>query len=156
LSKKQKGSRNRAKARLKVAKLHAKIADCRMDSLHKLSRKLINENQVVCVESLKVKNMIRNPKLSKAISDAGWGEFVRQLQYKAKESGRSVVAIDQFFPSSKRCSCCGFIMEKMPLDVRNWHCPECGAEHDRDINAARNIKAAGLAVLAHGEPVNPE
>ncbi|HHQ6583181.1 TPA: RNA-guided endonuclease TnpB family protein, partial [Serratia fonticola] len=156
LSKKQKGSRNRAKARLKVAKLHAKIADCRMDSLHKLSRKLINENQVVCVESLKVKNMIRNPKLSKAISDAGWGEFVRQLQYKAKESGRSVVAIDQFFPSSKRCSCCGFIMEKMPLDVRNWHCPECGADHDRDINAARNIKAAGLAVLAHGEPVNPE
>ncbi|HHQ4307135.1 TPA: RNA-guided endonuclease InsQ/TnpB family protein, partial [Serratia fonticola] len=98
----------------------------------------------------------RNPKLSKAISDAGWGEFVRQLQYKAKESGRSVVAIDQFFPSSKRCSCCGFIMEKMPLDVRNWHCPECGADHDRDINAARNIKAAGLAVLAHGEPVNPE
>ncbi|CAI1774279.1 transposase, IS605 OrfB family [Serratia fonticola] len=156
LSKKQKGSRNRAKARLKVAKLHAKIADCRMDSLHKLSRKLINENQVVCVESLKVKNMLRNPKLSKAISDAGWGEFVRQLQYKAKESGRSVVAIDQFFPSSKRCSCCGFTMEKMPLDVRNWHCPECGAEHDRDINAARNIKAAGLAVLAHGEPVNPE
>ncbi|MEX3038780.1 RNA-guided endonuclease TnpB family protein, partial [Serratia fonticola] len=156
LSKKQKGSRNRAKARLKVAKLHAKIADCRMDSLHKLSRKLINENQVVCVESLKVKNMIRNPKLSKAISDAGWGEFVRQLQYKAKESGRSVVAIDQFFPSSKCCSCCGFTMEKMPLDVRNWHCPECGAEHDRDINAARNIKAAGLAVLAHGEPVNPE
>ncbi|MEX2954837.1 RNA-guided endonuclease InsQ/TnpB family protein, partial [Serratia fonticola] len=156
LSKKQKGSRNRAKARLKVAKLHAKIADCRMDSLHKLSRKLINENQVVCVESLKVKNMLRNPKLSKAISDAGWGEFVRQLQYKAKGSGRSVVAIDQFFPSSKRCSCCGFTMEKMPLDVRHWHCPECGADHDRDINAARNIKAAGLAVLAHGEPVNPE
>ncbi|CAI2526598.1 transposase, IS605 OrfB family [Serratia fonticola] len=156
LSKKKKGSRNRAKARLKVAKLHAKMADCRMDSLHKLSRKLINENQVVCVESLKVKNMLRNPKLSKAISDAGWGEFVRQLQYKAKGSGRSVVAIDQFFPSSKRCSCCGFTMEKMPLDVRHWHCPECGADHDRDINAARNIKAAGLAVLAHGEPVNPE
>lgn len=156
LSNKQKGSKNRAKARLKVARIHAKIADCRLDNLHKLSRKLINENQVVCVESLKVKNMIRNPKLSKAIADAGWGEFVRQLEYKAEWSGRSMVAIDQFFPSSKRCSCCGFTMQKMPLDVRKWHCPECGADHDRDINAARNIKAAGLAVLAHGEPVNPE
>ncbi|MDT7197860.1 transposase [Citrobacter freundii] len=156
LSKKQKGSKNRAKARLKVARIHAKIADCRLDNLHKLSRKLINENQVVCVESLKLKNMIRNPSLSRAIADAGWGEFVRQLQYKSEWAGRSLVAIDQFFPSSKRCSCCGFTMQKMPLDVRNWHCPECGADHDRDINAARNIKAAGLAVLAHGEPVNPE
>jgi putative transposase len=156
LSKKAKGSKNRAKARLKVAKLHAKIADCRLDNLHKLSRKLINENQVVCVESLKVKNMIRNPKLSKAIADAGWGELVRQLQYKGEWAGRSIVAIDPYFPSSKRCSCCGFTMKKMPLDVRQWVCPECGEPHDRDINAARNIKAAGLAVLAHGEPVNPE
>ncbi|QME72665.1 IS200/IS605 family element transposase accessory protein TnpB [Escherichia fergusonii] len=156
LSRKQKGSRNRLKARLKVARLHAKIADCRMDNLHKLSRKLINENHVVCVESLKVKNMIRHPKLSKAIADAGWSELVRQLQYKGKWAGRSVVAIDQYFPSSRRCSCCGFTMQKMPLNVRKWHCPECGADHDRDINAARNIKAAGLAVLAHGEPVNPE
>ncbi|QLM08420.1 IS200/IS605 family element transposase accessory protein TnpB [Escherichia fergusonii] len=156
LSRKQKGSRNRLKARLKVARLHAKIADCRMDNLHKLSRKLINENHVVCVESLKVKNMIRHPKLSKAIADAGWSELVRQLQYKGKWAGRSVVAIDQDFPSSRRCSCCGFTMQKMPLNVRKWHCPECGADHDRDINAARNIKAAGLAVLAHGEPVNPE
>jgi putative transposase len=156
LSKKVKGSKNRAKARLKVARLHAKIADCRMDNLHKLSRKLINENQVVCVESLKVKNMIRNPKLSKAIADAGWSEFVRQLQYKGEWAGRSVVAIDPYFPSSKRCSCCGFTMKKMSLDVRQWVCPECGESHDRDINAARNIKAAGLAVLAHGEPVNPE
>ncbi|MFN1142198.1 RNA-guided endonuclease InsQ/TnpB family protein [Serratia quinivorans] len=156
LSKKAKGSKNRAKARLKVARLHAKIADCRMDNLHKLSRKLINENQVVCVESLKVKNMIRNPKLSKAIADAGWSELVRQLQYKGEWAGRSVVAIDRYFPSSKRCSCCGFTMKKMSLDVRKWTCSECGVAHDRDINAARNIKAAGLAVLAHGEPVNPE
>ncbi|MHA0962791.1 RNA-guided endonuclease InsQ/TnpB family protein [Enterobacter cancerogenus] len=156
LSKKVKGSKNRAKARLKVARLHAKIADCRLDALHKATRKLINENQVVCVESLKVKNMIRNPSLSKAIADASWGEFTRQLQYKGEWAGRSVVAIDQFFPSSKRCSCCGFTMQKMPLDVRKWHCPECGTDHDRDINAAINIKAAGLAVLAHGEPVNPE
>lgn len=156
LSKKVKGSKNRAKARLKVARLHAKIADCRLDALHKATRKLINENQVVCVESLKVKNMIRNPSLSRAIADASWGEFTRQLQYKGEWAGRSVVAIDQFFPSSKRCSCCGFTMQKMPVDVRKWHCPECGTDHDRDINAAINIKAAGLAVLAHGEPVNPE
>ena len=155
LSKKAKGSKNRAKARLKVARLHAKIADCRMDALHKATRKLINENQVVCVESLKVKNMIRNPLLSKAIADAGWGEFTRQLQYKGEWAGRSVVAIDPFFPSSKRCSCCGFTIKKMPLDVRKWSCPECGADHDRDINAARNIKAAGLAVLACGVAVNP-
>lgn len=155
LSKKAKGSKNRAKARLKVARLHAKIADCRMGALHKATRKLINENQVVCVESLKVKNMIRNPSLSKAIADASWGELTRQLQYKGEWAGRSVVAIDPFFPSSKRCSCCGFTMQKMPLDVRKWHCPECGADHDRDINAARNIKAAGLAVLAHGATVNP-
>jgi len=156
LSKKARGSKNRAKARLKVARLHAKIADCRLDALHKATRKLINENQVVCVESLRVKNMIRNPSLSGAIADAGWGEFVRQLQYKGEWAGRSVVAIDPFFPSSKRCSCCGFTMEVMPLDVRKWHCPDCGVDHDRDVNAARNIKAAGLAVLAHGEPVNPE
>lgn len=155
LSKKARGSKNRARARLKVARLHAKIADCRMDALHKATRKLINENQVVCVESLKVKNMIRNPSLSKAIADASWGEFTRQLQYKGEWAGRSVVAIDPFFPSSRRCSCCGYTLQIMSLDVRKWHCPECGADHDRDINAARNIKAAGLAVLACGEPVNP-
>lgn len=156
LSKKQKGSSNRAKARLKVARLHAKIADCRLDSLHKLSRKLINENQVVCVESLKVKNMIRNPKLSKAIADASWGELVRQLQYKAEWSGRSVVAIDQFFPSSKRCNCCGYTLPKLALNTRSWVCPECKTDHDRDVNAAKNIKAAGLAVLALGESAIPK
>lgn len=100
--------------------------------------------------------MIRNPSLSSAIADASWSELVRQLQYKGEWAGRSVVAIDHFFPSSKRCSCCNFTMQKMPLDVRKWHCPECSADHDSDTNAARNIKAAGLAVLAHGEPVNPE
>ena len=156
LSKKQKGSKNRAKARTKVARIHAKIADCRLDNLHKLSRKLINENQVVCVESLKVKNMIRNPKLSKAIADAGWGELVRQLKYKAEWSGRTVVAIDQFFPSTKRCSGCGYTLPKLALNVRSWVCPECGANHDRDVNAAKNIKAVGLTALACGESVNPK
>lgn len=154
LSKKKLGSANRARARQKVAKLHAKISDCRQDNLHKLSRRLINENQVICVESLKVKNMIRNPKLSKAIADAGWGEFVRQLAYKAEWAGRSLVAIDQWFPSSKRCSGCGHTLPSLPLSVRKWDCPECGAHLDRDQNAATNIKAAGLAVLALGESVS--
>ena len=154
LSKKKLGSANRAKARQKVARLHAKISDCRQDGLHKLSRRLINENQVICVESLKVKNMIRNRKLSKAIADASWGEFVRQLAYKSEWSGRSLVAIDQWFPSSKRCSGCGHTLSSLPLSVRAWNCPECGASHDRDINAATNIKAAGLAVLALGENVS--
>lgn len=154
LSKKKLGSKNRAKARLKVAKIHAKISDCRQDNLHRLSRRLINENQVICVESLKVKNMIRNPRLSKAIADAGWGEFVRQLAYKAEWAGRSLVAIDQWFPSSKRCSDCGHTLPSLPLSVRKWDCPECGAHHDRDHNAAKNIKAAGLAVLALGENVS--
>jgi len=154
LSKKKLGSANRAKARLKVARLHAKISDCRQDNLHKLSRRLINENQVICVESLKVKNMIRHPTLSKAIADAGWGEFVRQLAYKAQWAGRSLVAIDQWFPSSRRCSDCGHTLMSPPLSVRMWDCPECGGSHDRDINAATNIKAAGLAVLALGENVS--
>lgn len=154
LSKKKLGSANRAKAKAKVARIHAKISDCRQDNLHKLSRTLINENQVVCVESLKVKNMIRNPKLSKAIADACWGEFVRQLSYKGEWVGRSVVAIDQFFPSSKRCSCCGYTLSKLPLSVRDWECPECGEHHDRDHNAAKNILAAGLAVKACGENVS--
>ncbi|MEW8418373.1 MAG: RNA-guided endonuclease TnpB family protein [Candidatus Thiodiazotropha endolucinida] len=156
LAKKELGSANRAKAKRKVARVHAKISDSRMDNLHKLSRKLINENQVICVESLSVKNMLKNPKLAKSISDASWGEFVRQLEYKGLESGRSIVTIDRFFPSSKRCSSCGHIADSMPLSVRSWTCPECGYGHDRDINAAMNIKAAGLAVLAFGENVSDD
>ncbi|WP_282040770.1 RNA-guided endonuclease InsQ/TnpB family protein [Halomonas alimentaria] len=154
LSRKTLGSKNRAKARQKVARLHAKISDCRMDRLHKLSRQIVNENQVICVESLKVKNMLHNRSLAKSISDAGWGEFVRQLEYKAAWAGRQVSAIDPWYPSSKRCSGCGHVMPEMPLQVRAWTCPECAAEHDRDINAAVNIKAAGLAVLALGENVS--
>ncbi len=150
LSKKKKGSANRAKAKAKVARIHAKIADCRMDATHKATRKLINENQVVCVESLQVKNMIKNPKLARHIADANWGEFVRQLEYKADWAGRAVSKIDRFYPSSKRCSCCGHVVDQLDLSIRNWRCPECSTEHDRDINAALNIKAAGLAVLACG------
>ncbi len=155
LAKKKKGSKNRAKARLKVAKLHAKIADIRKDFLHQLSTRLIHENQVIAVETLAVSNMQKNRKLAKSISDAGWAEFVRQLEYKAKWYGREVVKIDRWYPSSKRCSDCGYTAEKMPLNVRHWTCPDCGANHDRDINAARNILAAGLVVSARGEAVSP-
>lgn len=155
LAKKQKGSKNRAKARLKVARLHAKIADARRDFLHKLSTRLINENQVIAIESLSVSSMQKNRCLSKSISDAGWSEFVRQLEYKARWYGRELIGIDRWYPSSKRCSDCGYTMPKMPLSVREWVCPECGSIHDRDINAARNVLAAGLAVSACGESVSP-
>ena len=154
LAKKKLGSQNRLKAKVKVARIHAKISDCRSDSLHKLSHRLVNENQVICAENLAVKNMIKNPKLAKPIADASWGEFTRQLAYKANWAGRTYVEIDRFFPSSKRCSCCGFVKDKLLLDVRSWQCPECGTTHDRDLNAARNVLAAGLAVLAFGENVS--
>ena len=155
LAKKQKGSANRKKARLKVAKLHAKIADSRKDFLHKLSTRLINENQVIAIETLAVSNMQKNHSLAKSIADASWSEFVRQLEYKALWYGRELVGIDRWYPSSKRCSDCGHTVAKMPLNVREWTCPECGTIHDRDINAARNVLAAGLAVSALGESVNP-
>lgn len=155
LAKKQQGSKNRRKAKLKVARVHAKIADCRMDFTHKLTTTLINENQVICVENLAVKNMVKNPTLAKSISDANWGELVRQLEYKAGWYGRTVVSIDRWFPSSKRCSSCGYTLDKLDLVTRQWACPECNTLHDRDVNAARNIKAAGLAVFACGETVNP-
>lgn len=155
LAKKAKGSNRRNKARLKVAKLHAKIADSRKDFLHKLSTRLINENQVIAIESLSVSNMKKNRRLSKSISDAGWSEFARQLEYKAHWYGRELIGIDRWFPSSKRCSDCGYTAPKMPLNVRHWSCPECGVTHDRDVNAARNVLAAGLAVSARGETVSP-
>ena len=155
LAKKLKGSKNRTKARLKVARLAAKVSDTRKDFLHKLSTRLIRENQTIAVETLAVKNMVRNRHLSKSIADAGWGEFVRQLTYKAHWYGRTIVGIDKWYPSSKRCSDCGFVLTKIPLSVRKWACPECGANHDRDVNAARNILAAGLAVSALGESVIP-
>ena len=154
LAKKKKGSKNRNKARLAVAKVHAKITDSRVDFTHKLTSQLINDNQVLCVETLAVKNMVKNKCLSKSISDSGWGELLRQLEYKAKWYGRTLVGIDRWYPSSKRCSECGYTMGKMPLNIRVWQCPECKTEHCRDINAARNIKAEGLSVLAFGENVS--
>ncbi len=154
--KKEKGSKNRNKARLKVARIHKRIADRRRDYQHKLSTKIIRENQVVCVESLTVKNMLKNHKLAKAISDVGWGEFIKRLEYKAAWYGRTLVKIDRWYPSSKRCFDCGHILDSLSLDIRHWTCPECGVSHDRDINAAKNIHAEGLAVLeACGEAVRP-
>ena len=155
MAKKQRGSANRGKAKLKVARLHARIADTRRDFLHKLSTRLVNENQVIAIETLAVKNMQKNHCLAKSISDAGWGEFVRQLEYKSLWYGRTLIGISRWYPSSKRCSDCGFVISKLPLSVRNWVCPECGVVHDRDINAARNILTAGLAGVVCGESVNP-
>ena len=155
LAKKTKGSANRKKAKLKVAKLHAKIADSRKDFLHKLSTRLINENQVIAIETLAVSNMQKNHCLAKSIADASWSEFARQLEYKSLWYGRELVGIDRWYPSSKRCSDCGHTVAKMSLKVREWVCPECGSIHDRDINAARNVLAAGLAVSALGESVSP-
>jgi putative transposase len=154
-AKKKKGSKNRAKARLKVARIHKKIADRRRNYQHQLSTHTIRENQVVCVESLSVKNMVKNHCLAKAISDVGWAELVRQLEYKAEWYGRTLVKIDKWYPSSKRCFDCGHILDSLTLDVRSWTCPECGVVHDRDINAAKNILAAGLAVAACGEAIRP-
>ncbi|KVZ03826.1 RNA-guided endonuclease InsQ/TnpB family protein [Burkholderia stagnalis] len=155
LARKQKGSANRRKARLKVARIHARTADSRRDFLHKLSTRLINENQVIAIESLAVRHMLKNRRLAKSISDAGWSEFVRQLTYKAQWYGRTLIGIDRWYPSSKRCADCGHTVASLPLKVRAWDCPGCGITHDRDINAARNVLAAGLAVSAHGESVNP-
>jgi putative transposase len=154
-AKKKKGSKNREKARRKVARLHARIADKRRDYQHKLSTRIIRENQTVCVESLAVKNMLKNHCLAKAISDVGWGEFTRQLEYKAKWYGRTFIKIDRFYPSSKTCSACGHILEALTLDVREWACPSCAVCHDRDINAACNILAVGLTASVCGGRVRP-
>lgn len=154
LARTQKGSQNRNKARLKVARIHARITDRRQDHLHKLSTRIIRENQAVLIEDLSVRNMVRNRSLARAISGASWSSFRRMLEYKADWYGRQVVAVDRFYPSSKTCSECGAIQNKMPLNIRTWECP-CGAAHDRDVNAAKNIQAAGLAVLACGDGVRP-
>lgn len=150
LAKKTKGSNRRNKARLKVARIHAKIADTRRDNIHKLSRKLINENQIVAFEDLNIAGMVKNRSLSKAISDMGWSELVRQCEYKGDWAGRQVVKINRFFPSTKRCSNCGFTLDHIGLDVKTWDCPECATKHDRDINAAKNILAAGQVVAVRG------
>jgi putative transposase len=150
LSRKKKGSSSRNKARIQVARVHEHITNQRRDYLHKVSRKIIDENQVVIVEDLNVKGMIANHNLAKAVSDVGWGTLTLFLKYKAERDGKAFIKIGRFFPSSKVCSECGFQNGKMPLIVRSWTCPSCSTHHDRDINAAKNIRDEGLRILASG------
>ena len=156
LARKAKGDgANRRKARRKTARVYARIADRRRDHLHKLTTRLVRENQTLVIEDLTVRNMVRNHCLARAICDAAWHEFRSMLEYKAAWYGRDVVVVDRFFPSSRLCSTCGMLQDKMPLSVRAWTC-DCGTSHDRDVNAAKNLLAAGLAVTACGAGARPQ
>ncbi|MCX4852668.1 RNA-guided endonuclease InsQ/TnpB family protein [Streptomyces canus] len=156
LARKAKGDgTNRAKARRKAARIHARITDRRRDGLHKLTSKLVRENQTLVIEDLTVRNMVKNRSPARAISDAAWSEFRSMLEYKAAWYGREVIAVDRWFPSSKLCSACGALQDKMPLSVRTWTC-DCGTTHDRDVNAAQNLLGAGLALTVCGAGVRPQ
>jgi putative transposase len=156
LAKKEKGSKNRDRARVKVARVHARIADRRHDHLHKLTTRLVRENQAIVIEDLNVRGMLGNHRLARAISDASWSELRTQLEYKCAWYGRDLIVIDRWYPSSKTCSGCGHATAHLPLSERIFHCTRCALVLDRDENAARNIKAAGLAVLACGAGVRPQ
>lgn len=153
-SRKQKGSKNAEKARRKLARLHARVTNRRKDHLHKLSTRLVRENQTIVVEDLNVAGMVKNRSLSRAVSDAGWSTLVYFLEYKCQWYGRQLVKVDRWFPSSKTCSACGAKVESLPLSVREWTCETCGVVHDRDVNAALNLMAAGHAVTACGPSVS--
>jgi len=146
LSRKVKDSNNRKKTRFRVARLHARISDTRRDTLQKFTTKIISENQAIYVEGLNVAGMVKNHNLARHIADAAFGEIFRELEYKAAWYGRTYLELDRFFPSSKLCSSCGHLLEELPLSVREWDCPACGVHHDRDINAATNIKKAGQSL----------
>ena len=150
LARKQIGSNTRTKAKKLVAKVHSKIRRVREDFLHKLSRKVVNENQVIVVENLNVKGMVRNPNLAKAINDCGWGQFCTMLKYKAEWEGKTYKEVDRFFASSKTCNVCLNKVDSLPLDIRSWVCGKCNTQHDRDINAAINIRNEGLRILSLG------
>jgi putative transposase len=146
---------NRRKARLKVAKIHARIADRRRDTLHKITTRLVRENQTIVIEDLTVRNMVKNHRLARAISDAAWREFRSMLEYKAVWYGREVITVDRWFPSSRLCSACNTLQNRTLLNVRTWTC-DCGMTHDRDVNAANNLLAAGLAVTVCGAGARPQ
>lgn len=149
LSRKQKDSANRSKARKKLARAYEKVSNQRQDFLHKLSTQLVMEYDVICIEDLQVRNMVRNHKLARSIADASWSEFARQLKYKSEWYGKTLVRIDKFYPSSQTCGVCGGVNpQTRDLSVREWTCPICGAHHYRDINAANNILREGLRMLA--------
>jgi len=145
LSRKTKGSSRYIKQRIKVAKIHEKINNSRRDFQHKLSSNLISEYDIISLEDLSVENMIKNHKLAYSISDASWSSFVSMLEYKALWYGKQVIKIDRWYPSSKTCNECDYIIDKLPLNVRKWKCPKCGIDHDRDVNAAKNILRQGLS-----------
>ena len=147
----RKGSANRAKAAATVARAHRKVRHARRDFLHRASTRLVRSADTIIIEDLNVCGMVRNRHLARAIADCGWGEFRRQLEYKCKRYGRDLVVINRWYPSSKTCSACGHLLADLSLSARHWRCPSCGTRHDRDINAAKNILAAGLAV-ARGSP----
>jgi putative transposase len=152
----QRGSANRRKAKRKVARAHSKVRAARHDFLHKTSTALVRRFDRVGIEDLAVRNMVRNRRLAKAISDVGWAEFRSMLEYKAERAGRQVVAVNRWYPSSKTCSSCGHLLTRLSLRTRHWTCPTCGTRHDRDLNAAKNIDtAAGLVVAASGGLVRP-
>jgi putative transposase len=148
------GSANRARARAKVARAHRKVRNARSDFLHRTSTRLVRENDLIVIEDLAVSNMVRNRHLARVISDCGWAEFRRQLEYKCGRYGRRLVVIDRWYPSSKTCSVCGHLLAELSLSTRTWQCLSCGTRHDRDINAAKNILAAGQAVTACGADVS--
>ena len=155
LSRQQKESNNRYKARLKLAKVHQEIVDAIEDFLHKLATRLVRENQTIALEDWAVKNRVKNRKRALSISDASWGELVKQLEYKCDWYGRTLIKIDRWFPISQQCFDGGHIVEKLPQNIREWDCPKCRTHHDRDVNAALNILAAGLAVSVCGAKVRP-
>ena len=155
LARKEKGSTNRAKARVNLARVHARITDRRRDHLHKLTTRLVRENQTIVIEDLTVRNMVKNHRLARAISDAAWRGLRTMLEYKTAWHGRNLVVVDRWFPSTRLCSTCGALAGRMTLNVRSWTC-RCGTIHDRDVNAARNILAEGLSVIACGGGVRPQ
>ena len=153
LARAKKGSKRREKVKRHVARIHEKIANSRSDTLHKLSTDLVTRFDVICVEDLNLRGMVKNHSLARSLHDASIGTAIRMIEEKAERYGKTVVKIDRWFPSSKTCSDCGYIVEKLPLSVREWTCPECGTTHDRDANAAANILAVGQTVSAHGGTV---